>query len=258
MIERQNCPICREASFQEILQKADSSGSVYNFSRCINCNHVFVKNPRQDTSSGFDPCVDISKYHFRHLQICNLINKTTDSLDAVRVAEVGAGYGHLGKLLQFNSRVEYVGFELSDKRADFCAVNGLDVRKESFPETRSEYDVVVLDNVLEHVLNPSELILTISNSLKEGGSVVIIVPNRHDIRRFLPQWRQRHYWQPHCHISMFSIKDINRMCEGAKLELRPFDFSTLGHRSSLWLKIKTTLDQFGIYIGGLYVYAIKK
>jgi hypothetical protein len=48
------------------------------------------------------------------------------------------------------------------------------------------------------------------------------------------------------------------MCEGAKLELRPFDFSTLGHRSSLWLKIKTTLDQFGIYIGGLYVYAIKK
>jgi UDP-glucose 4-epimerase len=39
-----------------------------------------------------------------------------------------------------------------------------------------------------------------ARALRTGGVVVVIVPNFHDVRRFIPSWRERRYWQPHCHI----------------------------------------------------------
>lgn len=44
-----------------------------------------------------------------------------------------------------------------------------------------------MDNVLEHIENPSLIFNMVSNSLKVCGIFIIIVPNKNDIRRFLPE-----------------------------------------------------------------------
>lgn len=72
----------------------------------------------------------------------------------------------------------------------------------------------------------------------------MIVPNKDDIRRFIPKWENRHYWQSHCHTNYLS--NINQ------LKLYDFDLNTLTSNSNLSLKIKTYLDNSGLHIGGLY------
>ena len=116
-----------------------------------------------------------------------------------------------------------------------------------------------ITNVLEHVENPSNIIKIVSSSLKSGGGIfIMIVPNRYDIRRIIPQWRDRHYYQPSCHINYFSISDLIFLTNKNKLDLFDFGPNTLEKNSNLILRFKTILDTLGIHIGGLYTYAIKQ
>jgi hypothetical protein len=89
---------------------------------------------------------------------------------------------------------------------------------------------------------------------------VVIVPNRYDIRRFLPKWRSRHYWQPSCHINHFSFGDVKNLSQLYGMEIHSFGMNSLCSDSdnNIFLKVKTLLDGFGLHIGGLYLYAIKK
>ena len=175
------------------------------------------------------------------------------------IAEIGTGYGQLAKLLESEiPHCNYTGYETGKSRYDFCKQNGINVINAPFCEKTDSYDVIIIDNVLEHVMHPMLLLQAVSSSLKRGGIVIILVPNRNDLRRFLPKWKKRHYWIPHSHINYFSYADIIRIGTKTGLEIKNFDSSSLPPQTSLVLKIKTLLDNFCIHIGGLYLYGEKR
>ena len=119
-------------------------------------------------------------------------------------------------------------------------------------------DAVVFDNVLEHVNDPRKLVRDAVASLRAGGVLIVIVPNRHDLRRFHPAWRDRHYWQPHCHINYFARHDLDRLFGAHGMKLRFFGFEAVGGLSDdAALLPRVLADRVGLHLLGLNTYGVK-
>lgn len=128
------------------------------------------------------------------------------------------------------------------------------------PESISvKVDVVVFDNVLEHVFKPVKLIDDAISVLKKNGILIIIVPNLFDVRQYIPYWRNHHHWQPNCHINYFCKKNLKKIFKDYNFKMKPFDISLLGfnHYKDLLYVLKYLCDKIGLYFMGLSVYGIK-
>ncbi len=85
----------------------------------------------------------------------------------------------------------------------------------------------MLDNVLEHVREPRELVATALSALRPGGMFVIIVPNRYGMRRVVPSWRRERHWIPPDHINYFTARNVASLFERVGLKPRAFGFAPL-------------------------------
>jgi len=179
----------------------------------------------------------------------------------VNIIEIGCGFGALASILKKEERFNYIGFEPNKVRAEFCMEHELNVIKGFFhPEfIGGKVDVVVFDNVLEHVFKPIKLIDNAISVLKKNGILIIIVPNLFDIRQYITYWRNRNHWQPNCHINYFCLKDLKRVFKDYNLKMKPFDISLLDfdqYKDLLYVP-KLLCDKIGLYFMGLSVYGIK-
>lgn len=91
----------------------------------------------------------------------------------------------------------------------------LEVVKELI-EKEATYDLVLLDNVLEHVLDPKAVLEMVSNILDKNGILMIEVPNDFSLtQQHLASQKLIHesYWiaKPD-HISYFNREGLNQLC----------------------------------------------
>jgi SAM-dependent methyltransferase len=239
----------------------------YDYLVCNKCSFLFVSLIK---SSTFDESEDEIKTDNellsplkRHYQIAQLLKNYFKETSSLKIAEVGAGIGRLGKLLVDNLLIHYEGFEPSKRRALFAQKHEISVTQGLFTyHEDSQYDAIILDNVLEHVENPVELLTSVSKSLREKGIVIIVVPNRFDIRRFFKLWRKRHYYQPECHINHFSAKNLQKVFTQCRLVYSDFRIrdipSSFSFKSKMALYFKTLFDVVGLHMSGIYCFGIKK
>ncbi len=88
--------------------------------------------------------------------------------------DIGCG---IGDMLAF--RPGTVGTDINPRTVNYCLSRGLTVRLMSvdvLPFPDQQFDSVLLDNVLEHIIEPAALLYEISRVLKTGGSLVVGVP----------------------------------------------------------------------------------
>jgi SAM-dependent methyltransferase len=258
-----SCPMC---GGRGALPRAsiDRDGHRFSIDRCISCGFVFVTNPGGTT---FDheqvaPLAVPEKPRHRQIKrICDIVVARRGPAGAVhRVVEVGAGWGGLAQVFARDSAWRYAGFEPSAARAAFCRARGFDVRAGLFDASGAAgvADAIVFDNVLEHVNEPRSLVRDAVASLRAGGVLIVIVPNRHDLRRFHPAWRDRHYWQPHCHINYFASHDLDRLFRAHGMKLRFFGFEAVGGLSDdAELLPRVLADRVGLHLLGLNTYGVK-
>ena len=91
-----------------------------------------------------------------------------------RVLDVGCG---IGDFLEF--RPGTIGVDINRYAVDSCRRRGLDARHmsaDALPFPDGSFDCVVMDNVLEHILEPAPLLAEISRVLDPKGCVLIGVP----------------------------------------------------------------------------------
>lgn len=245
-MSRNKCEICKCKRY--ILIKALDQ---FKIVRCSDCHHVYLLNPIENTHSKINSKINIKKPKKRHYYINNLIKREANKENPVDVIEIGSGHGELGYLLQFQDNITYIGYEPDSERAEYCAKNNVSVRNEYFKFNGDKFDFVVLDNVLEHLINYETLLNDIYLSLRENGKLILIVPNLYDIRRFIPKWRRRHYWQPTCHVNYFSFRDIMTLAQkhGFVVDFFPFGINS---PFSYAFFMKQVLDKF-FRISGLYI-----
>ncbi len=253
------CRSARSAPYRAI----DDGGYRYAIVRCRECRFVFVRNPRGETYESDQRAPAQVPEKSRHRQIkrlCDRLLLSSGRADGWRIVEVGAGWGGLAQVFARDSRFRYRGFEPSAARASFCRERGFEVAHGFFSGSDSLQelaDVVVFDNVLEHVMDPDRLFGLAVDSVAPGGAVVVIVPNLRDIRQLRPAWRDRHHWQPHCHINYFAPGDLDRMFTRHGMRLRYFGLGVLGGRDDIDLLPRVLADSLGLRLFGLNVYGVR-
>jgi len=90
------------------------------------------------------------------------------------ILDVGCG---IGDFLKFNKKS--CGVDINPLLVDYCIGRGLNaklIKNEIIPYDDSVFDTVVLDNVLEHIKNPNNILLEIYRVLKKNGVFIVGVP----------------------------------------------------------------------------------
>ena len=139
-----------------------------------------------------------------------------------RLLDIGCNEGRGLKIYSRNG-FEAEGLELNDTAARVARENGFTVHTcllQDF-QPRELYDVVVLSNVLEHSLNPKEMLADIRRILKVDGQVWISCPNNQSWQRrvFRRDWANWHVPFHIVHFSPATLKSILRESGFAKINI---------------------------------------
>ena len=98
-----------------------------------------------------------------------------------RLLDVGCGTGSISQLLRERLRLDFVGLEPNAERSAVARSRGLDVRTDVLDSRSLDglglFDVVLFADVLEHLVDPVEVLRVARMALKPGGVVVASVPN---------------------------------------------------------------------------------
>lgn len=149
------------------------------------------------------------------------------------ILDIGCGSGTLGESLKLDSRITVFGIDVAPKAVE-AARNRLDggawvVDIESSNPWPSEvvsrrYDVVILSEVLEHLFFPGHLLQVTRPLLKEGGTIIITVPNilfwRNRLRIFFGHFEYEDTGlMDRGHIHFFSWRSFRDLLQSEKFAI---------------------------------------
>jgi ubiquinone/menaquinone biosynthesis C-methylase UbiE len=127
-----------------------------------------------------------SEFHQRRIKCTiELVRKVTNGMSRVQLLDIGCGEGHITAGI----KKEFPHFDIIGTDASITACrNG----KKKYPEVKfmvadayhlpcpDEYfDIIVLNNIWEHVPDPLRLLSGVRRILRENGKVVISTPSRY-------------------------------------------------------------------------------
>jgi len=127
-----------------------------------------------------------------------------------------------GRGLEFYQGHGFVaeGLELNSKAAEVARGKGFNVYGSTLEgfSTQNKYDVVVLSNVLEHSLNPGDMLLHIHRLLNPNGQVWISCPNS---RSWLSSAFGRFWinWHVPFHVVHFSPDTLRELLKKSQFEV---------------------------------------
>jgi SAM-dependent methyltransferase len=98
-----------------------------------------------------------------------------------RVLDVGCGTGSVTAVLKRCALADVVGIEPDEARCGIARSRGLDVHPgyltPDFLRDHGPFDYIVFADVLEHLPNPADVVLTAKAGLSANGTVLASVPN---------------------------------------------------------------------------------
>jgi 2-polyprenyl-3-methyl-5-hydroxy-6-metoxy-1,4-benzoquinol methylase len=123
---------------------------------------------------------DESYYSNIRLDLINLISKK----DNFTVLEIGAGYGETLIYLKESRRAkEVIGVDLNydeSKEIFYKQIDKFifgDIEKMSLNDYNNYFDVIILADILEHLINPNDILEKLKQSLKKDGEIIASIPN---------------------------------------------------------------------------------
>lgn len=126
-----------------------------------------------------------------------------------RLLDIGCSVGFIleeASMLGFQAE----GIELNKKAVEVTSSKGLRVREcnlEAAGYGSSIFDVVTLNHILEHIIEPNRFLQDIKRILKEGGILTVGVPNHNSLVAWL--YKTRWYgWGVPEHIWHFDKKSL--------------------------------------------------
>ena len=211
-----NCCICDNS---ETLPYFTSGDRV--FEQCAHCGLVFVANfSHEDTSyKGDEYFVHKNEYVQRWDEFCALFEQLINNIMNIKqqgtFLDVGSGIGTLLHVARKHGFTTY-GVEVSEWASAYSRnERGLNVvtgtlQAAAYPE--SNFDVIVINHVLEHVDVPRRLLAEAHRILKDDGLLVVGVPNIGSIMARI----QREKWpslRPEEHIWHFTPATLRRLLD---------------------------------------------
>jgi SAM-dependent methyltransferase len=135
--------------------------------------------------------------------------------DGVKILDIG---GYTAKLLGLlPPSVEYYDVDFDEGALQTAMKKGakvlkVDLEEEEIPLT-SKFDIIVVTELLEHLKDPEKLVLQIKKLLKDGGVVLISLPNEctlyHRLKVFFGKGVDGTGFAPHYHLHFPTINQNN-------------------------------------------------
>lgn len=182
------CPLCDSSKHKELYKERGNLGIV----RCINCNLIYT-NPRLteteeiysgDTEGYFNEAKLILEGKAPHHRDKNY----TEDLELIHKYKPSGNFLDIGTNMGFFLRKakqwkdwKLYGVEPSPSLS--CMARkyfGLDIKTTSLKDACFEnefFDIITMTDVLEHIVNPGEILKEIRRILKPDGILFIKVPN---------------------------------------------------------------------------------
>lgn len=131
--------------------------------------------------------------------------------EELQVLDYGAGWGVFSLVANaYGCNVEV--FEFSESRQSWLSQRGLRVHANPDTMETGSYDVIYLNEVLEHVPDPDEVMARISDLLSPDGLCYVSVPNA-DCRPTTASVLQKGPFQPPEHINGFTRPALERLAD---------------------------------------------
>jgi len=128
------------------------------------------------------------------------------------VLDIGCGLGSFLKILNIPNKEKF-GVESNDYAVQACQKDGLNVTKvENVYKLAFEdnyFDVVIMNEVIEHIEKPLLILKEIYRVLKNGGNLVITTPNKNLLVKNLDP----------SHLSEMSYSQLEKIVKKANLKI---------------------------------------
>ncbi len=166
-----------------------------------------------------DTRISLMKYYLK-----NIININNDK--KFRILDLGCADGEIYK--EYTDICDFFGIDISESFLDKAKENGyktylLDIEKEKLPFDNNFFDIIIMGETIEHIVNTDFFMTEINRVLKLEGNLIISIPNINQWISFimmlffdLPPRYSARFRAPH--VRDFTFKTM-------KLCLQEFGFS---------------------------------
>lgn len=225
MITLPGCPVCDGPRWRPKFIKFELP-----LVECLECGLIYA-NPRSTPDTikqrysrdyfwrEYLPAVgapngefDLAFFDRRHSAMLRLIDRR-HKLPSRRLLEIGAGAGFFLKAAE-RAGWSVAGIEISTEGVEFAASRlGVTVRQEpaeALSFASQSFDVVVMFDVIEHLLEPLAVLSQVRRVLHPGGLLVVWTPNV----RALSRWALGEEWavfSPAEHLFNFSSTNLEHL-----------------------------------------------
>lgn len=150
-----------------------------------------------------------------------------------KLLDIGCGNGNFIKKLQGFGWDTY-GIDMDEKAIAYCKskklnVSAGDIFSQNF--NTNQFDVITINNVIEHLRHPIKVINKVYELLKPGGKLIVVTPNTESDLFF----KYRSFWyhlDPPRHLFLFNEKNLQQMLEDNMFKITK-SFST--SRNDFWV-----------------------
>lgn len=225
LIEYESVPcLCGSTTF-DLIGSVDRYAMLQDTVMCVECSLV-QSNPRmtKDEYAHFYSS-DIYRLCYEgegYLNFCENkytieqgkrifyeVNKLKNINSDIDVLEIGAGGGW--NLLPFlKNGAKVLGIDYSPTLTQLGIKYGIPMKQCSVNDISGQFDIVIMNHTLEHLMNPVESLKIIARHLKDDGLIYIAVPS---IRNFTMGQLQN------AHTYYFDPYTLERYCTEAGLKL---------------------------------------
>ena len=161
------------------------------------------------------------------LAVLNKFEKHFHKKAELKILEIGFGNGQLLLTLKRKGYPNVYGCDFTGRFFPALQKEGIKLKisdlEKDFPFNES-FDVIIMINVIEHFLDPADVLRRCKNHLTEKGRVILITPNANALE--LPFFKR--YWAGfHAprHLFLFNEQNIKMLAEKigfGKVKMEPF------------------------------------
>lgn len=181
----------------------------------------------------------------KNIQFQNLANKITkysDHSKDKKILEIGFGNGQLLTALKQKGYENLYGSDFTDKTFANLEGKGIELKisniEEGFPFDE-KFDFVIMNNVIEHFLNPVKVLENCKKNLTNNGKIILITPNSGalEFSIFKNYWAGFHAPR---HTFLFNSKNIKII--GEKLGFKDIKIESISDPGQWSISIQNILQ----------------
>ncbi len=171
-------------------------------------------NEEYDKENPFGLELDSNYHNTRRDFTGKLILQFVGERDSCYFLDVGCGKGIITKYVRSilpNAKIDAI--DISEKAIQFAMEDSRGINfyvsdAKTYEGMGYKYDIIILNNIYEHVENPFSILRNLQELLKENGAMIISTPNRFSAKNIIKAILGFKIEIPKYHVTEYSIGQI--------------------------------------------------